>query len=173
MFYPSVNYLIQDRIFWIYFIIALFFIIIGLTCLSYYNNSYVYILATLWLLASIFFLIIIYYTSILWNPIDDDNLLICFVDADVGCLKSSNKFWLFINCFFIFILIFSVLWTSELSNPNPSFLKPFSGIIILISSLFLFSICLPYLRNNSLFYWAFLFFLLIWFCLTLYSVLSF
>lgn len=173
MFYPSINYLIQDRIFWIYFIIALFFIIIGLTCLSYYKSPYVLILSALWLLSSIFFLVIIYHTSILWNPTDDNNLLICFVDADVGCLKSSNKFWLLINFFFIFILIFSVLWTSELYNPNPSFLKPFSGIIILISSLLLFSFSLPHLNKNSLFYWSFLFYLVIWFWLTLYSVLSF
>lgn len=140
--------IIDDRIFWIYVIITLFFIIIGISLIISSNDSNLIAINILWLISMLVLMINSYY-------IYNDN-------------ESYLK--LFVIIIFIGLLIVSVLWTGELWNKNDNQLLLIFSILILLGSFTLFS-----LRNqndgiNTISYWTSLIFITVWLCLILYII---
>lgn len=184
---------INDRIFWIYFIVTVFFIIIGLSLIFVSNNPYVTSISILWLLSNILLMVVVYDISVKWAPVDVNNpqSQICFVDNNSRCFDSDNRVWLFINVIFIVLLILSTLWASELCNAysnsnstnnvnnNNQTLKPMrtvSGILIILGGLILtgyidpLNFYHPYLY--SVVFWFAIIYIVIWVGLTLYVVIN-
>ena len=166
------NGIIQDRIFWIYFIVTLFFIIIGVGSIIISTDPYMLTIAIFWLLANIGLMITVYHTSLNWSPTDDENSLICVVDANSPCFEPNNRVWLFINVLFIALLIISILWAGELSNPDAGPLRTMSGILILLGGLILCVLATIRSRSYMMPFWVSLGYLIIWFGLTLYVVIN-
>lgn len=167
---------IHDRIFWIYFIITLFFLVIGISSILSSNDPNMIIIAILWLLSNIILLIIVYHAAVQWGPCNDNNILVCVVDNDSGCFESDNRIWLFINVVFISLLIISILWAAELGNPDAGALRSLSGILMLIGGLILvrFTIGRNYIDDSlyTLPFWMCVIFMIIWVIFTLYVILN-
>ena len=124
--------IIYDRVFWIYFIIALFFVIVGMSLIMSSNDPYLIYVSVIWLIANVALIILAYQTSIVWGPKNSNNgELVCFVDKDSRCFDSKNRVWLFVNLIFIVILILQVLWASELYNVG-NYGRTLIGVFILI-----------------------------------------
>ena len=122
--------LIYDRIFWIYFIIVLFFIIVGITTMQNVSPTII----VLWLIANLSLLILMYY-AISLKEYPDYNV-INFVDNRI-----------LINCLFIIILILASLWIGNITSTSSDVL----GIILLISGLMLADITTRYHITSLLF----------------------
>lgn len=167
--------IIHDRIFWIYFIITLFFIILGMGYILMSNDPYMIIIAIAWLLSNIALVIVVYHASVNWGPVNaTNNSQICVIDPDSGCFEPNNRIWLFINIIFVILLIFSVLWAGELRNEEGSPLKDISGILILLGGLILSGLVSGYRYWYNLYivpFWISIAYLLIWLGLTLYVII--
>lgn len=164
--------IINDRVFWVYFIISLFFIIIGIGSIIVSNDPYMILLSIIWLLANVILMILVYHASTEWGP---DDSTICVVDSGSKCFEANNRVWLFINVLFIAMLIISVLWAAELGNPDSGPLRTMSGILLLLGGLLLCKLvdrksAGEYLYINP--FWTAVVYLVLWFGLTLYVVLS-
>lgn len=166
------NTVIHDRIFWIYFIVTLFFIIIGVGSIISSTDPHMIIITILWLLSNIALMIVVYHASVTWGPIDDENTLICVVDSNSHCFDANNRVWLLINVLFIALLILSILWAGELSNVDASPLRTMSGVLILLGGLLLGGLILARLRTYVIPFWVSVAYLIIWYGLTLYVVLN-
>lgn len=176
-------FIIHDRVFWIYFIVTFFFIIIGVGSILASNDPNVIIISILWLLSNVSLMIIVYHASIKWGPIDpENNSQICFVDSNAGCFDTGNRIWLFINVLFIALLILSILWAGELRNQDGGPLRTMSGILILLGGLILSALASGRLNTEyfdifsaniyNIPFWIAVSYLIIWFGLTLYVVIS-
>lgn len=165
--------IIHDRIFWIYFIVTLFFTIIGVGSILGSNDPHIIIISILWLLSNVALLILIYHASINWGPVDPNNknLQICFVDNNSKCFDANNRVWLFVNILFIVLIIISTLWAGELRNTNGGPLRGMSGVFILLGGLILCRLASgPHIYIIP--FWVAIGYLLIWFGLTLYVVIN-
>lgn len=169
--------IIHDRVFWIYFIITLFFIILGIRFILLSSDPFMYLLSFFWLLSNFLLILIIYSSSSIWAPINPHNdTQICVIDHNSNCFEPNNRIWLFINILFIIILIFSTLWASELGNDDGSHLKTMSGVLILIGSILLSNL-LSFRNSSSTHFltytpfWISVIYILLWLGLTLYVVL--
>jgi hypothetical protein len=164
--------LLYDRIFWIYFIVALFFTILGIGYIITALDSYMLIIAILWLLSIVLLLIIIYHGSIYWSPGPPDDP-ICVIDRNSQCFQPDNRTWLIINLLFVLLLILSTLWAAELSNPDAGPIRTLSGVLILLGGLILCSLSTDhtYLTADIPF-WSAVAYLFIWFGLTMYVTLT-
>ena len=169
--------IIHDRIFWIYFVVTFFFIIIGVGSIITSNDPYMLVLMIFWLLSSVGLMILAYHASVKWGPKDEsqDEILVCVIDVNSGCFDADNRVWLFVNLLFIALLIVSVLWAAELGNSDAGPLKQMSGILVILGGLLLCG-----LSSGSRFmnhdyirpFWVAVGYILIWFGLTLYVVLT-
>ena len=158
--------IIIDRIFWIYFIITLFFIIIGIGVVISSEGPYLIAISILWIIGNLALMIIVYHSHIF---ICENNIM------GINC-----NYWLFINIIFVSLLIISTLWIGELYNSNSGNLKNMSGIIILLGGIILYKLSTLDLKqetNNyslsegtSISYWMLILYLIIWFGLTLYVI---
>lgn len=157
------HYIFYDRVFWIYFIVTLFFIILGSSSIVTSNLQSMPTILFIWTLSNIALMIISYRASVKWAPTSDN---ICFVDYNAECFKPSNRIWLLINVIFILLLILSVLWAGELSNTDSGPIKSMSGILIILGGIVLSSLV------DSTTFFVSLFYLLIWVSLTFYTILS-
>jgi hypothetical protein len=184
---------IHDRIFWIYFIVTLFFIIIGVGAIVTSNDPYLIIISILWLISNVTLMILVYHASVRWAPVDTDDVQICVVDSNSGCFDPDNRVWLFVNIIFILLLIISVSWAVELGNPDGGPLKTLSGVLILLGGIVLCAFatgklnyreCRPLLGNldpkktglstiYTIPFWVAIGYLVIWLGLTLYVVLGY
>jgi len=139
---------IDDRIFWIYVIITLFFIIIGVGLIISSNDPNLISINILWLISMLALMINAYY-------IYNDN---------------ENYFKIFIIIIFISLLIISVLWTGELWNKNDNQLLIIFSILILLGGFILFGLRTESNDINTISYWSSLIFVTIWLCLILYII---
>ena len=151
---------INNRIFWIYLIITIFFIIIGIRFLIISNDNNVIIVTILWLMATILLMIMIIHTST-----DEDISII-----DNKCFDIDKRSWLFTNFLFIFLLIISSFWAGEFSNNDEDSIKTMAGILLLLGGLLM---CLFIVNkfNNFIYhgiFWISISYILIWLVLTLY-----
>lgn len=138
---------INDRIFWIYVIIAFFFIIIGMGLIILSDDPNLISITILWLIGVLALTINSYYLYI-----ENDN-----------CLK------FFIIVVFIILLIISVIWAGELWNSNSQLL------LILCTLILLGGVVLIGLRTNgdsinTITYWSSIIFITIWLALTLHII---
>jgi hypothetical protein len=140
--------IIDDRIFWIYVIITLFFIIIGIGLIISSNDPNLIAINILWLVSMLALMINAYY-------IYNDN---------------ENMFKIFIVIIFISLLIISVLWTGELWNKNDNQLLIIFSVLILLGGFILFSLRIKSDDINTVSYWTSLIFITIWLCLILYII---
>ena len=164
-------YISSDRVFWIYFIVCLFIIIIGLIFIVRYDNSYYPALAVFWTLAMICLTLLVYYAASEWSPYSDGQ--ICVIDNKSDCFDSRNRMWLFVNLLFVIVLIFSILWAAELNNIDNSPLCAISGIIVLMIGLLLVKLAVG--RNDTYNvngFWIGVLYLILWLGLTIYVVIS-
>lgn len=170
------TFIVHDRIFWIYFIVTLFFIIIGVGCILSSNNEYMIVIAILWLLSNVALMILVYHASINWAPIDpESNMQICVADVNSGCFDANNRVWLLVNILFIFLLIIATLWAGELNNQDSGPLRTMSGILILLGGLVLCTLANGKSFTQNVYitpFWVAIVYLMIWFGLTLYVVLT-
>jgi CDP-diglyceride synthetase len=140
--------IIDDRIFWVYVIITLFFIIIGVGLIISSNDPNLIAINILWLVSMLALMINAYY---IYN--DNDNL-----------------FKVFIVIIFISLLIISVLWTGELWNKNDNQLLIIFSVLILLGGFILFGLRIESDDINTVSYWTSLIFVTIWLCLILYII---
>lgn len=120
---------IQDRNFWIYFIITLFFIILGIYSISSITGAPLYIISLLWTLSILALFVLIYYATTNWGAVGS----LC--DSQRSPKDFGKTMILFLNILFITILIFSVLWASEVNNTESSLSQSIYGILILLGGL--------------------------------------
>ena len=165
------NAIIQDRIFWIYFMVTLFFIIVGVGSIIASPDPNMLIISLIWLVSNVALMIIVYHESLTWGPTDDQDSLICVVDSNSPCFEPNNRVWLLINVLFIALLIISLLWAGELSNPDAGPLKTMSGVLIILGGLVLCRISTVRSVSYIIPFWVSLGYLAIWFGLTLYVAL--
>jgi len=142
------NNIIDDRIFWIYVIITLFFIIIGIGLIVSSNDPNLIAINILWLIGMLALMISAYY------------------------IYNENEYYLkiFIIIIFISLLIISVLWTGELWNKNDNQLLIVFTILILLGGFILFNMRIQTVDINTISYWSSLIFIIIWLCLILYII---
>lgn len=163
---------IFDRTFWIYFIITLFFIIIGITLILGSAQDYQLVIAFFWMLATIALMIIVYYASLTWGPSCNDDTLVCVIDQNSGCFEAKNRVWLFVNILFIILLILSVMWAGEFSNLDSGPFRSLSGVLILLGGLILVFLTSSHPKSRIIIFWISTFYLLIWFALTFYVTVT-
>lgn len=172
--------IINDRAFWIYLIITLFFVIIGSTAILSSDDPHLIIVVIFWILANVALLILVYHASINWGPGDPClNKQICVIDSNSGCFNANNRVWLFVNIIFVILLVLSILWAGELHNQNTSPLRTMSGVLILLGALVLCGLASTDFTDTSFMYqvynkafWVAVAYIMIWFGLTLYVVLN-
>lgn len=170
----STTFVIHDRIFWIYFIITLFFIIIGVGAILSSNDPYMIVIAIFWLLSNVALMILVYHASV--NCMDPE------IDHQCYTVGTNSRVWLFINILFIILLIISTLWAGELRNQDSGPLRTMSGVLILLGGLILCGLasgvliagndCFALSRTFIAPFWVAIGYILIWFGLTLYVVLT-
>jgi hypothetical protein len=162
--------IIDDRVFWIYFIIILFFDIIA-SWLILTSNTYHYTIITILIIvSSILLLITTYHISLLLSP--NKNNDICFLDRNSQCLAPTNRLWFIVNLLFIILIVLSVVWSAYFEETeNEIFFKAMMGIIILLISLIFCMYSYTITPSYSLPFWSAVAYTLIWFCITMYYVL--
>ena len=128
-------------------------------------------IAILWLLSNILLMILIYHTSLKWSPNDCDQQ-ICVIDTNSQCFDVDNRVWLFVNILFIVLLIVSTLWAGELGNVDGGPIRTMSGVLILLGGLVLAELAIDHYDFISLQFWMAVGYLIIWFGLTLYIIIS-
>lgn len=166
-------YNVHDRTFWIYFIVTLFFTVIGTSLILSSNDPYMIIILIGWILANVALMIITYHASLAWAPIDHNDSVICVIDSNAHCFDVDNRLWLFINMLFILLLIISTLWAAELSNGDAGPLRSMSGVLMLLGGLVMYHLSgLSLSGPDSTPFWMAVGYLLIWFALTLYMTLT-
>lgn len=160
--------IIDDRAFWIYFIIILFFDIIA-SWLILTSNIYHYAIITfLIIFSSILLLITTYHISLLLSP----NKNVCFLDRNSECLTRTNRIWFIVNLLFIVLTFLSVIWSAYFTETDDEiFFKSMMGIIILLISLIFCMYTYRIAPSYSLPFWSIIIYTLIWFCIALYYVL--
>lgn len=145
--------LLTDRIFWIYFIIVIFFIIIGVgLIISSTSNVNVIAISITYLISILILLIIVYYAYLL----------------NSGNEQCNDYVGVFINVIFIVILVICTLWAGEVGNLEGGPLRSLSGVLIILGGIILFSLSNKNYDIYSFAYWATIIFIVIWFSLTLY-----
>lgn len=138
--------IIDDRIFWIYVIISIFFIIIGLGLIINSGNKDTIAISILWLVAVLALMLNTYYN----HAVND------------------GYFKLFVIVLFIILLIISVLWAGELWNKSDNQLLIIFSILALLGGFILLNFNIE--EVNSIDFWSALIYLLIWLCLILYII---
>lgn len=164
---PTTNPIFYDRVFWIYFIITLFFIIVGVTLLApgFDRSAFITIL---WIMSNLSLMLMVYHASLTWQP----HTTICVIDTNSGCFKAGNRVWLFVNVLFITLLIISAMWAGEFNNNTETYLQTTTGILMLLGGLIFFSLSNYEIDNvDSIIILCFsIFYLITWFVLTLYML---
>lgn len=140
--------IITDRIFWIYFIVTIFFIIIGSGLIIASNDQNLITITLLWIVSNLILLIIIYHAHEYYYE--------------------HNTSWAFVNILFIALLIISTIWAGELGNNNASPLKIISGILILLGGLILYSLSNNCYDIYTIPYWISIGYIIVWLGFTLY-----
>ena len=140
--------IVDDRILWIYVIITLFFIIIGIGLIVSSNDANLISINILWLIAMLALMINAYYIY----------------------SENDSYFKFFVVIIFISLLIISVLWTGELWNKNDNQLLIIFTILILLGGIILFNLRIEHNEINTISYWSSLIFITIWLCLILYII---
>lgn len=140
--------IIDDRIFWIYVIITLFFIIIGIGLIISSNDANLISINILWLVSMLALMVSAYY---IYN-------------------ENESYLKLFIIIIFISLLIISVLWTGELWNKNDNQLLIIFAVLILLGGFILFNLRTETNDVSTISYWSSLIFITIWLCLILYTI---
>ena len=140
--------IIDDRIFWIYVIITLFFIIIGVGLIVSSNDINLIAINILWLISMLALMVSAYY------------------------IYSENESYLklFVIIIFISLLVISVLWTGELWNKNDNQLLIIFTMLILLGGFILFNLRSETYDVNTISYWSSLIFITIWLFLILYII---
>lgn len=131
----------HTRVFWIYFVITLFFIIIGLA--SLFTGNVPAWISIFWLLSIIFLMIAVFNSYI----------------------ESGQTAW--INILFIIMLVISYMWTFELKSQENN-LDAVEGIALLLFGLIISISTTKY----TISFWSMVIYLLIWFVITVYSLIS-
>lgn len=171
-------YAINDRVFWIYFIVTLFFIILGLSMILSSGDAHSVILSVVWLISMIVLMVIVYDASRKWDPASaygaDE---VCLLDSKSWCVTPSNKMWFVVNVLFLLLLILSTVWAAELHNTESGPTGTISGVIIMLGGLLLCGLTAganPVIYNGTLTvpFWVSAVYLLLWFGLTMYITLS-
>lgn len=171
---------IDDRVFWIYFIVTLFFIILGLSMILSSGDPHAIILSVVWLISMVVLMVIVYDASRKWDPNrDDGSNQVCLLDSQSWCVTPSNKMWFVVNILFVLLLILSTVWAAELHNTESSPTGTISGVVILLGGLLLCGLTAgangSALHINSTLtvpFWVAIVYLLLWLGLTLYITLN-
>lgn len=158
---------INDRLFWIYLIIAIFFIIIGISSLIMSEDKHVLLIILIWILSNIALLITIYHISLNWYP----------ENKGCSCFKGNKYVFCLIYFIFVSLLILGILWASKFHDINGGGnWRSLSGIFIIMGGLALLSLSSH--CNVSGFtgfiipFWSCVCFLVIWVGLTIYTLLQ-
>ena len=146
--YPVIP--ISNRKFWVYFLIALFFTIVGISYISTYEIGFQPAILAFWILSNVMLFVIIYNVTEFW------------------CSHNHQKVVRFSNVLYILILITSVVWTDSLNKKGNTGIENVSSILIILGGLLLFGI-IPG-NYSPLAFWAGLLYLAIWTGLTFYMV---
>lgn len=165
----------MDRVFWIYFIITLFFVIIGISSILSSANAYLVFISLVWLITNVCLMVLVYITSINWWK--NENSQVCppvtsITDPSSGCFKENNRIWLYINILFFLLLLASTIWASEINNTSDSLVKPICGILILLGGLLLANLTNFYVDTIIQPFWLAVTYLLLWTGLNIFIALT-
>lgn len=164
--------MIEDRIFWIYFIVTIFFIIVGTFSLIQTSSPWIIVL---WFLSNLALMIIVYHTTAWCAPMDTAGDYVCVIDEDSCCFDPNNRIWLLINILFIILLVTSVVWAGAKENNVIGIIMLFLGLIFLI--LITKRIDEKY-EHSKVFtkchipFWMYVFYITIWTILTLNTIIT-
>lgn len=121
-------------------------------------------------------MIVVYYASINWGPIDpNNNLQICVIDPNSGCFEPNNRVWLFINVIFVVLLIFSIIWTSELKNNDNIASKILIGVLLILGGVILSDLSIKHNFSYDIYiipFWLSVVYIMIWLYLSLFTITS-
>ena len=144
--------ILTDRIFWIYFIIALFFIIIGIGLIISSTNINIIAISITYLVTILILLLIVYYAYLLNSSNENCN----------------NYILIFVNVIFIMLLVISTLWAGEINNLESGPLGSLCGVLIILGGVILFSLSSNDYDIYTFSYWISILYIVIWISLTLY-----
>ena len=167
--------MINDRFFWIYFIVTLFFLIVGIFSLLSKVSIWIILL---WFLSNIALMIIVYHTSSWCAPIDNSGDLVCVIDNGSRCFDSQNRIWLLVNILFVMLLIMSVIWASSDDGSVIGIIMLFLGLILLslitkrIEQKYSATGNIQSFYNYHVPFWMYVFYITIWTILTLYTIIN-
>lgn len=142
--------ILTDRIFWIYFIIALFFIIIGIGLIISSTNINIIAISITYLVTILILLLIVYYAYLLNSS------------------NCNNYILIFVNVIFIMLLVISTLWAGEINNLESGPLGSLCGVLIILGGVILFSLSSNNYDIYTFSYWISILYIVIWISLTLY-----
>lgn len=162
------DFFVQDRVFWVYCLVSLFFTILGIVFLSY-NNKGTYLIFP-WTVGNICLLYCVYMLSLSYIPFQ-----ICTARVlDNPCLIKSSWKWISVNVIYLAILIISLLWCVDYGNPQAGIFRSISVVLVLIGGLALLAFYRDvekYYNYVSPFFWTLVGFLLVWLVLGYCTVL--
>lgn len=151
------------RRFWIYFIISLFFIIIGLTLslneVKYLDSNTPIATVTIWIISSLLLFILVFQLS---------------EKSKFYSEKRKIIEWSIINGIYVLYLILSIIWISELHNRSSSMLRTIMGVLIILGGLVLLRVSLNdgdrILRQDVILIFLFC---VLWFVLSFVSIVNY
>jgi hypothetical protein len=139
---------LYDRIFWIYVIITVFFIIIGMGLIISSNDLNIISISILWLISILALMINVYHLYI----------------------ENDNHVKIFVIIIFISLLIIAVIWAGELWNQNNNQLLIILCVLILLGGVILFNLRTKSDNINTVTFWTSLIFISVWIGLTIHIV---
>lgn len=162
------KFFVDDRIFWIYCLISLFFTILGVVYLS---QSGQYLILP-WILANGCLLYCAYVLSLAYAPFSNCSNIELYDEK--GCIYKSSWMWIFVNLIYLAILVVSLLWCTEYSNEQAGLFRSTSTILVIIGGFALLALARNFEKKYnyfSPFFWLIIAFILIWLVLAYQTIL--
>jgi len=144
-------YIIDDRLFWIYLIIILVFVVIGISAIVGNTDSLISVIIILWIIVNVILLFLVYLAMTYAVHFSGIN---CFL----------------LNCVFVFILIFSTLWASEFTYATGDTLRSMAGVLTILGALLFLVLIIPNKDINAI--WLNIAYVFIWMGLTIYVTIQ-
>lgn len=136
-------YIYHDRSFWIYFIMILFFTILGIWILIISGNRNSLFIGSLWVLS---------------------NLLLLYLSYIINKVVVNV---IYLNILLSVILLSSLFWVGSTSNNNVDTTDTISGVLIILASIIL----LKMIPKYSNLFWGIMGYIFLWIFLSLYKIL--
>lgn len=158
----------QWRRFWIYFIVSLFFIIMGLTLYTGDASEDVSVsitVVTLWIIAGLLLFISVFRLSERTGFYSND---------EERLITKPKVLWFIVNLMYVIYLALSTVWLTELNSNSSSWIRTIFGVIIILVGLVLARVLLDDRDMKITFDLVIIFlFCITWVIMSIVSVINF